>query len=276
MIFFRRKPKRIGLALGGGGARGLAHIQVLEALDELGVRPHRIAGTSIGAVMGALYASGLTGKQIRGMVNDLLFRQADKPARRQGRNALRWIEFMDPGFHHGGLLKGEKFIRFLSESMQCDRFEDLKIPLQVSTTDYRTGAEAVFSSGDLLSAVRASMAIPGIFTPVEHGGKLLADGGLVNPLPCSLLRPECDFIIAVDVSGSLDQDAQPPAFFDAVFAAFDIIHAALIREQLRNAPPDLYLKPALHGIRILEFNKAERIFEQSASVKDELRRRLKR
>jgi NTE family protein len=273
--FFRKEPKKIGLALGGGGARGLAHIHVLETLDELGIRPHAIAGTSIGAVMGALYASGLSGADIRGLVDRLLLRDIEKVSDVFTRkDLLKSISMIDPSFHRGSLVKGEKFVRFLSESMGCSSFEELRIPLFVSTTDYTSGKESVFSSGDLLSAVRASMAIPGVFAPVERDGKLLVDGGLVNPLPYNLLRDECDVIIAVDVSGSLERPLKKPDFFDMTLGSFDIVQSALIAEQIKRDPPDLYLKPDLRGIRILEFNKAERIFEQSKPVRRLLQEKM--
>ena len=278
MKLFRRKPKvkKIGLALGGGGARGLAHIQVLEVLDELGLRPHSISGTSIGAVMGALYASGFSGVEIRELVGDLMMRRPEKFTDiLTRRDLLKWVELIDPAFHRGGLLKGEKFIRFLSESMECSTFEGLQVPLHVVTTDFRTGKETVFSSGDLLSAVRASMAIPGVFAPVERDGKMLVDGGLVDPLPYTLLSKDCDVVIAVDVSGSLEKDEKRPDFFDAVLGSFEIVQSSLIAEQLRNNPPEIYLKPDLRGVRILEFNKAAQVFEQSSPIKDELRNRLK-
>jgi NTE family protein len=279
MKWLRRKPKvrTIGLALGGGGARGLAHIPVLETLDELGIRPHAIAGTSVGAVIGALYASGVSGKGIRELVGRLVLRKVEKFSDVFTRHdLLKWVDLIDPSFHRGALLKGEKFIRFLFESMECSTFEELEIPLSVSTADYCTGTETVFSSGDLLSAVRASMAIPGIFTAVERDGKLLVDGGLVNPLPYNLLRKSCDFVIAVDVSGSLEKEAKRPDFFDAVLGSFEIMQSALIAGQLRIDPPDIYLRPDIRGIRMLDFNKAQQIFDQSAPIKEELRRRLKR
>ena len=276
MKLFHNKEKRIGLALGGGGARGLAHVHVLETLDELGVRPSVIAGTSIGAIMGALYASGLSGAEIRTLVDRLLLRDIEKFSDLFSRKDLfRGLELIDPSFHRGSFVSGEKFVRFLSKSMECSLFEELQIPLAVSATDFSTGREAVFRSGDLLSAVRASMTIPGVFRPVEREGMVLVDGGLVNPLPYNLLREECDLIIAVDVTGSLDRSQQRPDFVDATLGSFDIVQASLISEQLRQDPPEIYLRPDLHGIRLLEFFKAGEVFEQSKGIVDELRDRLK-
>lgn len=278
MKWLRKKPKvlKIGLALGGGGARGLAHIQVLETLDELGIRPYRMAGTSIGAVMGSLYASGLSGKEIRELVHQW---QTPRPGKRHGildrRDLRRWAALLDPSFDRSGLFKGEKIIRFLSDFVKCTTFEELKIPLYVTAADYGDASEVVFKSGDLLSAVRASIAIPGVFTPVERDGSLLLDGGVVNPLPYNLLQAECDLVIAVDVGGVRNADEKHrPAFFDTVIGGFEIMEASMIRDRLKSNPPDIYLKPDIRNVGLLEFHKAEQVFRQSEPVRDELRRRL--
>lgn len=279
MKWLRRKPKirKIGLALGGGGARGLAHIQVLETLDELGIRPHRIAGTSIGAVIGALYASGLSGKEIRAVVHEW---QTPRPDKRHGildrHDLRRWAALLDPTFDRSGLFKGEKIIRFLSDHIRCTTFETLKIPLIITAADYGDASEVVFNSGDLLSAVRASIAIPGVFTPVERDGSLLLDGGVVNPLPYNLLKEECDLVIAMDVGGVRHADEKHrPSFFDTIISGFEIMEASMIRDRLKFNPPDIYLKPEIRNVGLLDFHKAEQIFRQSESVKDELRMRLK-
>lgn len=274
---FRRKPKKIGLALGGGGARGLAHIQVFEALDELGIRPHRMAGASIGAVMGALYASGLSGLEIRDLAR---LWQVPRPDGRYGmldrHDLRRWASLLDPSFDRSGLFKGEKVIRFLSDHIKCKTFEALKIPLAVTTADYGDASETVFKSGDLLTAVRASMAIPGVFTPVELDGRLLLDGGVVNPLPYDLLQEECDLVIAVDVGGTRHADEkQRPSFFDTILGSFEIMEASMILHRLKFNPPDIYLKPDLRNISLFDFYKVDQIFEQSEPIKAELRARLK-
>lgn len=280
MKLFRRKPKeqKIGLALGGGGARGLAHIQVLETLDELGIRPHRMAATSIGALIASLYASGLSGKEIRKLAYHW---QSPHPEKHNGvlhrRDLRRWASLLDPSFDRSGLFKGEKIIRFLSEHIRCRTFEELKIPLYVTAADYGDASEVVFSSGDLLSAVRASIAIPGVFTPVERDGHLLLDGGVVNPLPYNLLQDECDLVIAVDVGGLRNaDDKHRPSFFDTVIGGFEIMEASMIRYRLKANPPDIYLKPDIRNIGLLEFHKVDQIFEQSAPIRDELRRKLQR
>jgi NTE family protein len=279
MKLFRRKPKiqKIGLALGGGGARGLAHIQALETLDELGIRPYRIAGTSLGAVIGALYSSGLSGLEIRELAYQW---QPPRPEKHYGildrHDLRRWASMLDPSFDRSGLFKGEKIIRFLSDHIKYTTFEELEIPLYVTAADYGDASEVVFKSGDLLSAVRASIAIPGVFTPVERDGSLLLDGGVVNPLPYDLLQEECDLVIAVDVGGTRHADEKHrPAFFDTVIGGFEIMEASMIRHRLKLNPPDIYLKPDIRNVGLLEFYKVDQIFAQSAPIKDELRRKLR-
>ncbi len=278
MKLFRKKAReqKIGLALGGGGARGLAHIQVLETLDELGIRPYRIAATSIGALIASLYASGLSGKEIRKLAYHW---QSPKPEKHNGilhrRDLRRWASLLDPSFDRSGLFKGEKIIRFLSDHIKCRTFEELKIPLQITAANYADASEIVFDSGDLLSAVRASIAIPGVFTPVERNGKILLDGGVVNPLPYNLLQKECDQVIAVDVGGLRNADAtHRPSFFDTVIGGFEIMEASMIRYRLQFNPPGIYLKPDIRDIGLLEFYKVDQILAQAAPIRDELRKRL--
>jgi len=272
MKWFRRTPKKIGLALGSGGARGLAHIPVLEALDDLGIRPYRIAGSSIGAVMGALYASGLSGREIRARVLEWQTPRPEHKSDLLTRHDLRrWAGLLDPSFSRSGLLRGDKIIRFIADPIRANTFEELQIPLYVTAADYRDASEVVFKSGDLLSAVRASIAIPGVFTPVERDGRLLLDGGVVNPLPYNLLQEECDMVIAVDVGGvRCEEEAGRPSFFDTVIGSFEIMEESMIRYRLKANPPDIYLKPRLRGVGLLEFHKAAQIFREAEPLRAEL------
>jgi NTE family protein len=268
---------KIGLALGGGGARGLAHVPMLEALDALGVRPHRIAGTSIGAIMGALYASGISGTRIRGGVRGMVinkgdsFRQALKK-----RDVLRWFEFLDVDFGHGGLFKGDKFIEFLYRQIGAATFEELQIPLSVVATDFWASEQVILESGDLLSAVKASMGLPGVFTPVRRDGKILIDGGGVNPVPHDLFD-DCDVTIAIDVMGQMrpDKPDQVPNLVRAVLGTFDIMQNSIVAAKRRLRPPDLYVRPTIVDIDLLEFYKAEEVYAQAAPERDRLVKELK-
>ena len=270
--------KKIGLALGGGGAKGLAHIPMLEVFDELGVKPHRIAGTSIGAVIGALYASGMLGTDIRGLVREMIVSQGHtfkEALTRKG--ARKLLEFVDLDFAHHGLVKGDKFIQFLYDAMGVSTFEKLKIPLCVITTDFWTSEQVAHCSGDLLPAVKASMGLPGVFAPVEMNGRVLIDGGGVNPVPHDILTETCDVVVAVDVMGSLKKkNGNLPSLFRAVVGMFDIMQKSIITEKMKRQPPDIYIKPEIEGVDILEFYKADEVYEQSESAKDKLKRELEK
>ena len=180
-----RKPI-IGIALGSGAARGWAHLGVLEALAELGLEAKVVAGTSIGALVGAVHAAGGT------------------DALREVVLGLDWKELLrvaDPVLPRSGLLDGRKVAAALTEFMPTHDIESLALPFRAVATDLFSGGEVQLIAGDLLEAVRASISVPGLFTPVERGGRTLVDGGLVNPVPVSVAREMgADYVIAVDVN----------------------------------------------------------------------------
>jgi NTE family protein len=182
----QRVPGKIGLALGSGSARGWAHIGVVRALSEAGIHVDYVAGTSIGAVVGAVYASGNI---------DTLQEVAIQ---------LDWKQiayFFDVVLPKSGLIDGKKLSTFVRSHVNEKNIEDLSIPLCAVSTDLATGDEVVIQSGDIIDAVRASISVPGIFTPVKKNGTFLVDGGLVNPVPVSVVRQMgADFVIAVDLN----------------------------------------------------------------------------
>ena len=184
----RTKP-RIGLALGSGSARGWAHIGVIQGLAAHGIHPHVVCGTSIGAWVGAAYVTGKL---------DALEDWARKI------NWRRMARFADFKFANGGLLEGERLMRFLRELQDDVPIESLDIPFAAVAADLVTGHEIWLREGSVIDAVRASMALPGIFGPVVQGEMKLADGGLVNPVPVSPCRAlGADIVIAVNVNGEL-------------------------------------------------------------------------
>jgi NTE family protein len=272
----RAAAGRIGLALGGGGAKGLAHIPVLELLDELGIRPARVAGTSIGAVLGGLYCAGLSGRSIRALLDDLIVNRGEDWSKALfDQQILRWWDFFDTAPGRGGLVDPGSFIDFLRMRMGTDRFEALAIPLSVVATDFWERRQVVLQDGDLPSAIRASMAVPGLFPPVEREGQVLVDGGLVNPVPYDLLLDDCDLVIAVDVLGERTAgDAARPDSLENVFNALLIQQAALTREKLRRVAPEVYLRPGITDVRMLEFYRAEEIYAQTEPARERLRKTL--
>ncbi|MBW1746033.1 MAG: patatin-like phospholipase family protein [Deltaproteobacteria bacterium] len=266
--------EKIGIALGAGGARGLAHILMLETLDELGLKPAYISGASIGAIAGLLYCSGMTGKELRELLNTLTV-----PERNSIKNIfnLKWLDFIMPKFDGAGLLKAENFINFLFGSISARTFEELDIPLFVVTSNFWTREEVVFKGGELVSVMQASISLPGIFAPVLIDDKVLIDGGAVNPVPFDILPNDCDLTIAIDVIGH--RTAGPdlmPSLMEAVFNTFQIMEKSITRQKLRVVCPDIYIEPYISDVRVLEFHKAEHIFRQAQPAKDQLKRELEK
>ena len=271
-----KRTKKIGIALGGGGAKGLAHILMLEALDELGVKPHLITGCSMGAVIGALYASGRSGSDIRHFIDNLVATKNENWTEALvHKDILEWVKFIDPELGAGGLIDGENFIQYLHKEIQVTDFSELKIPLRIVAADFWKREQVILDQGKLLPAIKASMAFPGLFVPVKIGGRTLMDGGLVNPVPYDLLLGECNITIAVDVTGSIPVPADlQPSFFDSIFNSIHIMQETIITEKLKNRQPDIFMRPAINGIRMLEFYKAETIYRQTTPAKDDLKRAL--
>ncbi|WP_299811007.1 patatin-like phospholipase family protein [uncultured Roseibium sp.] len=264
---------RIGLALGGGGARGLAHIPVLEALDELGVKPAQIAGTSIGAIMGAAYASGLSGREIRQMTLEIFADSNSVLSRLWKLRPRRFADMLRPGpvqFDPQRVLEV-----FISDYLP-DRFEDLQIPLRLLATDFYGCQEVDFESGPLLPALAASIAIPAIFRPVKLNGQILIDGGVVNPLPFDGLRTNCDIVIAVDVVGAPvpRTDKSEISMLDSLFGASQILMQTITNQKLKVDQPDILIRPPHDTIRVLDFMKAERILKSAESLKETTKEQL--
>jgi len=264
----------IGLALGSGGANGLAHIAILQVFDDLGIVPDRIVGTSIGAVIGGLYAAGFSAKEIRDIFDDVAGSPLDALSG-LAKSEVELTELMPFGRDDAGLLDSAGFLRFLAGHTEARTFDELRIPLRIVATDYWTGDSVTLDEGPLFPAIEASMAVPGLFLPVHRGEQLLIDGGTSNPLPFDLLRDEVDLIIAVDVSGSpqLD-DGEEIGLTDMLFNSFKIMQQAIIRQSLRHRPPDLYLHPEARGVRLLHFNRIDEILRQAEPAAKELRDRL--
>lgn len=268
---------KIGLALGGGGARGLAHVPMLEVFDELQVRPDCIAGTSIGAVMGALYASGMTGREIHALIDSLTVSGDESWLGSLFEEDLgRWWEWIELRFGKGGLVDPGRFLDFLEEQTGVTRFGELQIPLKVVASDFWNREQVVFEHGELAPAIEASIAIPGLFNPVKHNGRVLVDGGLVNPVPYDLLLDRCDIVVAVNVLGERTPPSDnTPGYFENLFNTVQISQAAIVREKLERQPPDIYIRPELKDIRVLEFNRADEIYAQAGPARDEFKRNLR-
>lgn len=261
----------IGLALGSGGANGLAHIAILQVFDDLGIVPDRIAGTSIGAVIGGLYAAGLSAEEIHDIFDDVAGSPLDAVSG-LAESDVKLRQLLPFRREEAGLLDARGFLRFLAGHTEARDFAGLRLPLEVVATDYWTADSVVLDAGPLFPAIGASMAVPGLFVPVRHGERLLIDGGTTNPLPFDLLEGEVDLVVAVDVSGDqpLD-DGEEIGLTDMLFQSFKITQKAIIRQSLRYRPPDLYLRPETRGVRLLHFHRLDEILRQTAPAAEALR-----
>ncbi|MBU0678996.1 MAG: patatin-like phospholipase family protein [Verrucomicrobia bacterium] len=291
------RNRKVGLALGAGAARGWAHLGVIDALEDAGVRVDCIAGTSIGALVGGVYSFGAH--------QDL----AELALSLNWRDVIYY--FSDLSFSRSGLVDGKKVVDFIGRHMKAADIKDMPIPFAAVATDINTGTEVVMRKGDALAAIRASISLPGIFTPVQIDGRMLVDGGLVNPVPVSVLRQMgADYIIAVDVnhdrvkgasesqqkkqspprrrlpsrghtgrllaklsealdSFDLSSDRFPwlkksgssPHVFDVIGNSLRIMEAQISEVMLKADPPDLLIRPQLGHVGFMEFNKASEVIE---------------
>jgi len=288
--------RKIGLALGSGAARGLSHIGVLKVIAETGVGIDAVAGTSIGAFIGALYAAGVPLPQMEEVARNVDWKQLAK--------------LLDPALPTSSLIDGKKVARFMAELLPVRTFEELQIPLAVVATDIETGEMLVIKKGNLLPALQAAISFPGIFPPVRFGDRFLVDGGLCNPVPVDVVRElGADLVIGVcaipEVQKVPAEAFLPPeAKEEGRRPLFDLFNASrvekILREVLRRTgnggsaeastaprdrrPPgilrvcaqsvvimeneinqlrleqndiDLLIRPDLKGIALLDFYRAE-------------------
>ncbi|MCP4933091.1 MAG: patatin-like phospholipase family protein [bacterium] len=271
------KPKSarptIGLALGGGGARGLAHILVLEALDEFDVKPDLISGTSIGAILGAAYASGMSGMQIRAHCEELFLKKSNlvrkMMSKWHGSRTQIWNPFSPAIFNMETILG-----TLMSDGLAKD-FEDLKIPFIAVTTNYHTQLQRDVTSGRLLPAIAASAALPALLEPVVIDGHVLIDGGFVNPLPFESLKGKTDISLAIDVNGEPRGDGQSvPGSVEALIGTSQIIMRSIVREKLRDHQPDILISPPVGRFKVLDFFKMEEVLQRCDTLKDDVKREL--
>jgi NTE family protein len=235
-----KKPK-IGLALGSGGARGLSLIGVIKALEEEGINIDYIAGSSIGAMVGGFYASGLTVLEIEKIANDTNWRLL--------------FSLVDPHFRQG-LISGRKVRKFIEGCVDGIRIEDCAIPLAIAVTDLRTGEAVILKKGELAPAIRASISIPLVFKPVEIENRLLIDGGLSSPIPVETAKKMgADLVIAVDLDRYAPNKEMKPNFYQVAENSLNILRHHLTLGNIKNA--DLVIKPKTNGTRWHRFLKGK-------------------
>ncbi|GHC67890.1 patatin-like phospholipase family protein [Limoniibacter endophyticus] len=266
---------RFALALGGGGARGLAHVHAIDTLNELGIKPVGLAGSSIGSIMAAGMASGMTGQDIAAYARGVLSKKGEVASRmwkaRTSGFGLRFTQF-----------NIERIVdAFLPDAIPT-RFEDLQIPLKVTAIDFYGNRLVVMEDGDLRSAIAASSAIPAVFSPVRRNGRVLIDGGFYNPVPFDLLQEDADIVIAVDVVGSPVPPEDPkaarklPNSIELMFGTSQLMMQSIISTKLERNPPQVLIRPPVSQYRVLDFLKADLILEETASLKDNLKREIEK
>jgi NTE family protein len=227
---------KIGLALGGGAAKGFAHIGVIKMLEASGIHPDVVAGTSAGSVVGALYASGM-----------------DAFALQQTAFGLDEAKIRDVRLFSGGLVQGQALQDYVNQLLHKQPIEQLKMPFAAVATELESGTRTVFVRGNTGRAVRASSSIPGVFEPVEIHGKHYVDGGVVSPIPVDAARQlGADFVIAVDISAAPD-GSNPQGMMNIVGQSIDIMGRQLAAQE--SARADVVIRPDLRGIGRTDFEQ---------------------
>ncbi len=266
--------KTFALALGVGGARALAHIPVIEGLDEMGVRPACLAGSSFGGLIAACYAAGMSGKAIRRHMIALAHDRGGILGRLLSARAAPLSQWLAAPLGNPVLLDAAKFCAMFLPPDVPDDFAALATPLRLVATDLHGRRQLVSSSGPLKPAIAASMAIPGLIQPVETKGRVLVDGAAVNPLPFDCLQDLADVVVAVDCSGGPDEVSGVPGPWDAMFTTITVMGQAIVAEKLKHGGPDLLIRPNVGTFRLLDFFSASAILRAALPAKGELKRGL--
>lgn len=263
----------VALALGGGAARGLAHIAMLEAFDELDIRPKVIAGCSIGAVIGSCYAAGFSAKEIRAHLAPLVVGKSAVVKRALG-HPLKLFKLWSP--FRPTIVDGPTLLEILLPKAVNTDFANLKIPLHLMAVEYASMEPVVLNKGPIIPAIAASASLPSLMRPVEIDGRVLFDGGFANPTPFDVVQSEADITVAVDVGGKPDlrkpveTHSKEELWDGAFFALFN----AVVREKEARRAPDILLRPDVGLYRTMDFPKMDEILKKSAPEKQRLKQFL--
>lgn len=290
---------KIGLALGAGAARGWTHLGIIDGLEALGIKIDIVTGCSIGAYVGAAYASGNLPK-----LKEWAFELSD----------WQVLRLLGVGISRGGLASGEQVFKLLADEFSAAHFNEMQKPFALTATDLYSGREVIFKEGEVVEAVRASCAIPALFPPVKFNGRWLVDGAVVNPVPVNLCRSlGADFVIAVNLSADfrpemLDKNTQahikaqqktdetlaknqsflrswfspepkddaptPPGIMSVMSNSLDIMQARVTRSRLAGDPPDILIEPHLRDVGLLEFEKAQELYAAGKEAVDRLEKQI--
>lgn len=239
-----KTPPRIGLALGGGAARGFAHIGVIQVLEEAGIRPTLVTGTSAGSLVAAIYASGKTGNQLQRVADTM--------------EEATIADWTLPIFSRG-MLRGEALARYVNTQVSSRLIENMPLPLGIVATDLNSGQGMLFQRGDTGTAVRASSSVPAVFQPVKISGREYVDGGLVSPVPVRAARSMgAELVIAVDIS-SPPEGNLAGGTLEILMQTFSIMGKSINSLELKDA--DVVIRPALLGVSSSDFGARKRSIE---------------
>ncbi|WP_170984645.1 patatin-like phospholipase family protein [Rhodoligotrophos defluvii] len=265
---------QIGLALGGGGARGLAHIAILEAFDELGIKPARVAGTSIGALIGAVYAGGLSALEIRAHAERVLVNRRELIRRILADPEVNLRQLFGLRSPLGAAIDGRVLVRAALPPGMPERIEDFPIPFTAVATDFYGRRVYPLLRGPVVPALAASIALPGLISPQRLGNVVLVDGGITNPLPFDLLH-HVDIVVAVDVTGRpISRPGRMPSMPELLFRSSMIMQHHLVQANIERSPPDILVVPEVDEIRVLEFFRLPQIMKAAQPAKEEVKRKL--
>ncbi|MEY4267566.1 MAG: hypothetical protein RIS90_2101 [Pseudomonadota bacterium] len=239
-----KRPPRIGLALGGGAARGFAHVGVIQVLEEAGIRPDLVVGTSAGSLVAAFYASGKTGSQLQHIAETM--------------EEATFADWTLPIFSRG-ILRGEALARYVSVQVNGRLIEQMALPLGIVATDLNNGLGVMFQRGDTATAVRASSAVPALFQPVRISGRDYVDGGLVSPVPVRYARQMgAELIVAVDISSAPEANAAGDSL-QILLQTFSIMGKSINAFELRDA--EVVVRPELHSVASSDFTSRQRAID---------------
>ena len=266
----------VAVAFGGGGARGLAHIHIIETLDELGIRPVAISGSSMGAIMGTGMAAGMSGAEIREHALTTVGNKTAVVARIWGLRPATVRDAVAKGIRIGQFNLERILKAFLPAELPA-RFEDLLVPMKVITTDYYGQNEVIIEEGELFPALAASSAIPAVFMPVRLRGRVMIDGGISNPVPYEPLMDLADIVVGIDVVGAPEGDGTHiPNRMESIFGSGQLMMQTAITLKLKLCQPHIFLRPAVGRTGVMDFLKAREVLAMSVGVKDELKFALDR
>lgn len=251
------KFKKVGLALGGGAAKGFAHVGVLKVLEENNIPIDMVSGTSMGGLIGAMHCSGLKAEEIENLINK-----------------ITWRKLIDPSIPRRGLIKGDAIKNKIGENIK-QYFSELSKPLFITATDLLNQKEIIFNKGNLPKAVRATISLPGIFNPVEHNNTLLVDGGVSDILPIEILRKQgAELIIAVNVLNtrknhqteiqkSIETNNKMPKsnIYSILSSTFEMMASDLTLLSIEKANPNILISPDLREINYQDFHKHKKAID---------------